>query len=109
MTKTWKKMEIGDIYKALQSMTPEERLKELYEAQKKLGRATRDAIKPSKEEVGQRILSFIEEYIQDLEEEYEDYSFPYQVMLNEAEDIIRDMVNSDKFYELIKDYMKEIL
>ena len=36
MTNVWKNLEVSKVYDALKSMTPEERLKDLYDSQKNL-------------------------------------------------------------------------
>ena len=106
MTNVWKDMNVGDVYEALKSMTPEERLKDLYESQKKLG----DTISKSLDtNIKGRIFEYIDNYLNDLKPEYEDYSFPYKVMLDDSEDIIHEMIETEEFYNLLKEYMKEVL
>ena len=102
----WKNMETSKLYEALKSMTPEERLKDLFESQKKLGEAISKSIEDDPKE---DLFNYINNYIEDLKPEYEDYSFPYEALLSEAEDIIHDMIETDKFYDLMKNYIRSIL
>ena len=102
----WKDINVGDVYEALKSMTPEERLKDLYNSQQKLC----DAISKSLDtNIKGRIFEYIDNHLNELKPEYEDYSFPYKVMLDDSEDIIHDMIETEEFYSLLKEYMKEVL
>lgn len=104
MNNIWKQMEVGKVYDALASMSPEERLKDLYKTQKELTH-----LLSGKEELKAKIFSYIDNYLDNLKPEYEDYSFPHQAMMSEADDIIHDMVGEEEFYNLIKAYMKETI
>lgn len=106
MTNVWKKMEIGKVYEALKSMTPEERLKDLYDTQKELDKAISKSIK---DETDKNIITYIDDYIKDILPEYSDYSYPEEAMLSEVDDIIHDMIETEEFYELLRKRIRSLL
>lgn len=106
MTNVWKDMEVGKVYDALKSMTPKERLADLYESQKKLGETISKSIKNNPKD---NLFKYIDEHIEDIKPEYEDYSIPSEALMSEVDDIIHDMIETDEFYDLMKQYIRSIL
>lgn len=106
MTNVWKNLEVSKVYDALKSMTPEERLKDLYDSQKELGKAISKSIKDNPKD---NLFKYIDEYISDLKYDYENYSNPYDALMDDAEDIIHDMIGTQEFYDLMKKYIRSIL
>jgi hypothetical protein len=108
-TNIWKTMEVGKIYEALSSMTPEERLKDLYETQKELSNTIKKSMTSTTDELKEQLFNVFDEYLKEEKYEYSDYSYPKEAMQDNAIEIIGAMLQQDEVYEILKKYMRATL
>lgn len=109
MTNIWKTMEVGKVYETLAKMTPEERLANLKKDTDELLKKIKNCSTSSMQKTEKEIIDYIENYIEDYKEEYEDKPFPDESMLQDANAIIHDMIEDERFYKLIKELMRNML
>lgn len=105
----WKTMDTGKVYETLAKMTPEQRLSSLKRDTAELYELIAKNSTTTKQKVETQILEYIQNYILDMREEYEDMPFPDEAMLQDSKGIIGDMVGDKEFFDLIKEYMRVLV
>lgn len=109
MTNVWQTMEIGKVYETLAQMTPEERLASLKEDGKALHEQILKSSYSTKDELKERLFEFIEEYVEDQKEHYEDFTYPDEAMLEDIDPIACEMTSEKEFLEIVKEYMRSLI
>lgn len=109
MTNVWQTMEMSKVYEALAQMTPEERLVSLKEDGKALHEQILKSSYSTKDELKERLFEFIEEYVKDQKEHYEDFTYPNEAMLGDADEIVNEMTGEKEFLEIVKQYMRSLV
>lgn len=105
----WQTMEVGKVYEALAKMTPEERLANLKKDTDELFETIKKCSTSSMQKTEEAIIDYLENYIEDYKEEYEDMPYPDEAMLQDADAIIHDMIEDERFYKLLRELMRNML
>jgi hypothetical protein len=109
MTNACKKMEVGRVYETLAQMTPEERLSFLQKDREAIQKLILKNSTSTKDELKKSLFKFIEEYIEDQKEYYEDFTYPEEAMLEDIHQIACEMTGEEEFMEIVKKYVRSLI